>query len=103
MRIFSLLLLFSCTDSAKIVEDIDADGFPSDLDCNDTDAAINPKAEEICNGIDDNCNGLIDTDDPDILELNEGYKDEDGDDTVAGGEDETRKWACHSKLQFRRK
>ena len=32
----------------------------SGFDCNDGDAAVNPFAEEICNGIDDNCNGEID-------------------------------------------
>ncbi len=44
-------------------------------DCNDNDASINPNAVEICNKIDDNCNG----------EINEGlsaltyYQDSDGD------------------------
>jgi hypothetical protein len=31
-----------------------------DGDCNDANAAINPAAAELCNGIDDNCNGLTD-------------------------------------------
>ncbi|MBL7943032.1 MAG: hypothetical protein JNM00_09715, partial [Flavobacteriales bacterium] len=33
----------------------------TDGDCDDGDAAVNPDAEEICdNGVDDNCNGLVD-------------------------------------------
>lgn len=40
------------------------------LDCNDLDSLTNPLAVELCNGIDDNCNGAVD----------EGFDDLDGDD-----------------------
>ncbi|MCS6990912.1 MAG: MopE-related protein [Chitinophagales bacterium] len=36
-------------------------GYVSDSsDCNDSNASIHPLAEETCNGMDDNCNGLVD-------------------------------------------
>jgi MYXO-CTERM domain-containing protein len=38
-----------------------ADASDNNEDCDDTDAAVNPDATEVCdNGIDDNCNGMID-------------------------------------------
>jgi hypothetical protein len=57
-----------CTDDAcqegtgciHTVRDQDGDGFDCHNDCDDTNPAIHPGAQEICNGIDDNCNGLID-------------------------------------------
>jgi alpha-tubulin suppressor-like RCC1 family protein len=33
---------------------------PSVLDCNDSNPSINPAFAEVCNGIDDNCNGQVD-------------------------------------------
>ena len=41
--------------------DADSDGFsPAEGDCDDTNSAIYPGAEERCNGVDDDCNELAD-------------------------------------------
>ncbi|MDG1480426.1 MAG: putative metal-binding motif-containing protein, partial [Myxococcota bacterium] len=73
--------------------DADADGFgdasssttgceePSgyvsdDTDCDDTEIAVNPDADEVCNGVDDDCNGDIDTD---AIDQDTYYADADAD------------------------
>ena len=39
------------------------DGYVADAtDCNDADAAVNPAAVEVCNNVDDDCNGEVDED-----------------------------------------
>jgi len=50
-------------------------------DCNDLNAAIHPAAPEVCNGLDDNCDGLSDDDDPavDAATQTPFYADSDGD------------------------
>ena len=41
--------------------DLDGDGFTeSQGDCNDNDATINPAAQEVCDSVDNNCDGQID-------------------------------------------
>ncbi len=40
--------------------DLDNDGFSSNIDCNDTDNGVFPNAKEIFNFVDDNCNFQID-------------------------------------------
>ncbi len=48
-------------------------------DCDDTNAAINPTATEVCNGYDDNCNGLVDDADPGVIGVSTWFADADGD------------------------
>jgi hypothetical protein len=43
-------------------DDADADGATSDIDCNDADPTISPFALELCDMVDNNCNGLVDDD-----------------------------------------
>lgn len=52
----------SSTDlgTLSVCPDQDGDGFDVTQDCNDLNANINPDAVEICNGVDDNCDGQVD-------------------------------------------
>ncbi len=56
------------------LEDADGDGYFGDEDCDDQNAQIHAGVEEICDGIDNNCNGEIDEG-----VLTTFYQDEDGD------------------------
>ena len=56
-----------CTDPADYncdgsvgYADADGDGAPACIDCDDNDADRNPYADEICDGQDNDCNGVVD-------------------------------------------
>ena len=61
------LIWWSCTGSIPDPDeddvsstDIDLDGYTDDVDCNDRDSNVNPDAEEVCDGVDNNCDGSVD-------------------------------------------
>ena len=64
------LLSFACRNDQKTViepsnegvvfQDADGDGYESSEDCDETDPSINPGVPELCDGIDNNCDGTVD-------------------------------------------
>jgi hypothetical protein len=55
--------------------DADCDGYLEPADCDDADSAVSPYAVEVCDEIDNDCNGEVDED----LPMLEWYPDDDGD------------------------
>ena len=58
----------ACSEPAGYVAD--------DTDCDDTETAVNPAATEVCDGVDNDCDGVTDTDATDRATW---YRDSDGD------------------------
>lgn len=77
LHLFIGTLFFSCTSEKARFVDEDQDGFTKeDGDCDDNNATIHPHAEELCDGLDNNCDQEIDED---SLLSTVWYQDADGD------------------------
>ena len=82
-------------DNNEEQPDLDGDGVPDLCDCNIYDAAAYQGAPEVCDGVDNDCNGIID--DPGAEGEMLYYGDLDGD--GFGATDQTR-MACVAPLNF---
>jgi len=58
------------------VNDQDSDGYETAEDCDDTNADVHPGAEEICDGLDNDCDGETDED---VIDGPQWFRDADGD------------------------
>ncbi len=72
---------------------VDGDGFGDDLcgggDCDDADPAVNPVALEDCaDGLDNDCDGLVDGADPDCTVGDDDAGDDDASDDDGGADDD---------------
>lgn len=83
--LYVMSLLIACGDEPKSIDvntdepqeetlDADGDGYFSNEDCDDQDAQTNPNAEELCDGVDNDCDGEVDEGVRQVY-----YADEDGD------------------------
>ncbi|MBL7964743.1 MAG: hypothetical protein JNM31_12975 [Flavobacteriales bacterium] len=52
----------ACVNGVCMAPDLDGDGFGNDVDCDDQNAATYPNAPELCDGVDNDCDGMIDED-----------------------------------------
>ena len=76
-----LLALSSCAQNG--IRDRDGDGYTVAVDCDDGDESVGAPRPELCNGIDDDCDGAVDED---AFGKTAYWADADGDGFGAAGE-----------------
>lgn len=79
MYLLLFLLLPGCGGDVSVTKlkiDDDNDGYNVDVDCDDAHKTVNPDAPEVCDGLDNNCDGEVDNNTSDAATW---YPDADGD------------------------
>ncbi len=69
---------YNCDGSVGF-SDNDGDGWAACEDCDDGSVYVSPSATETCDGLDNDCDGLVDSDDDTVLGVRSWYLDSDGD------------------------
>ena len=82
------LALTACPKDPYAAADADGDGWDAGSDCDDADASVYPGADEVCNGLDDDCDAEVDED---AVDASTWYLDRDAD---GYGDDSTTTAAC---------
>ena len=62
-----------------VFTDSDGDGWTAVFDCDDDEASVNPSEDEVCDTIDNDCDGDIDDDDDGVIDQETWYLDVDAD------------------------
>ncbi len=70
------LVTAACRTKEEVALDLDMDGVTEDEDCDDLDATTYPGADEVCDGLDNDCDGEVDEE---VVDGSTWYLDEDGD------------------------
>ena len=80
MRWTFLFALCACSPVPGFVDE-DGDGSPQGKDCDDSRADVRPGGVEVCDdgATDEDCDGRVDADDPDVADRRNLHPDEDGD------------------------
>jgi hypothetical protein len=85
---------YNC-DGSNGYADADADGWAACTDCDDRTAAVSPDGAEVCNRVDDDCDGAIDEDD--ATDVSTWYADSDAD---SFGDPGSADLACDQPLGY---